>query len=213
MHHSASFKKLGSNPIRPKECTLPTPAFNDRLEWIRQEILPHALSHQRIQNGHIIRLQNSPQLEATLDRLVELEAQCCSGLNIEHQMDSEGVNRTLRIQNVRGTQLEQALLAVLQAPKAGARDAGKPTNLLSHLLRAAGIGTTLAAALCCGVPAFISFAFGAEIALRFTGWDNPLAIATVALCTAAMIVLGFIALRKKFDRPNDRSPSSGCSHC
>ena len=65
-------------------CTLPATGLAGRLAWIRAEILPHAVSSEPSADGIVLQLDDAPGLAAKLDRLVELERDCCSGIAFEH---------------------------------------------------------------------------------------------------------------------------------
>jgi hypothetical protein len=74
-----------SGPPETPSCTLPPDALRERLDWIRSEILPHAVASERLADGVAWELDDVPDLAAKLDRLVELERECCSGMVLRHR--------------------------------------------------------------------------------------------------------------------------------
>ena len=65
----------------PDVCSLPPESLQERLAWIRAEILPHVRRTRELPNGLVFEVARRPNLEARLERLVELERECCSGLD------------------------------------------------------------------------------------------------------------------------------------
>jgi hypothetical protein len=63
-------------------CTLSPERLQERLAWIRDEILPHAQRSERLANGLAWELEAAPGLVEKLDRLVALERECCDGIEI-----------------------------------------------------------------------------------------------------------------------------------
>jgi hypothetical protein len=61
-------------------CSLSPERLRERLAWIRDEILPHACSSERLPDGVAWELEAVPGLAEKLDRLVALERECCSGI-------------------------------------------------------------------------------------------------------------------------------------
>ena len=66
-------------------CTLPPDALADRIAWIRDEILVHARSSERLTSGLAWELDGARGLAEKLDRLIALERQCCTGVVFEQR--------------------------------------------------------------------------------------------------------------------------------
>ena len=89
-------------------CTLSPQRLEERLAWIREEILPHARRSERLADGFAWELEAVPGLVDKLDRWIALERQCCGGLAFELEPGSEP--GTLRLE-VRGIDADAALAA------------------------------------------------------------------------------------------------------
>jgi len=100
----------GGDP--PAVCTLPADGLDERFAWIRREILPHAVETQRLTHGLAFELVAAPGLAATLDRLVALERECCSGLVFEPSQSA--APGRLRLE-VRGLEPDAEFFRQLQA--------------------------------------------------------------------------------------------------
>jgi hypothetical protein len=72
-----------TDPVAAGACSLPNDELRNRLAWIRSEILPHATRSERLENGRAWEFGRSPDVRAKLERLVELERACCSGLHFD----------------------------------------------------------------------------------------------------------------------------------
>jgi hypothetical protein len=64
-------------------CSLPPDALRERIAWIRDEILVHARSSERLESGLAWELERAPGLAEKLDRLIALERECCTGVVFE----------------------------------------------------------------------------------------------------------------------------------
>ena len=64
-------------------CTLGPDELADRLRWIREEILPHALGKERLEDGIAIEVSNAPGMSDRIDHWIELERACCDGIRFE----------------------------------------------------------------------------------------------------------------------------------
>jgi hypothetical protein len=93
------------------ECTLSTDRLAERLAWIRSQILPHAVRTERLESGVAWELDAAPGLAAKLDRLIELERECCEGIAFERA--ASPTPGCLRLE-VRGVDPDTAL-ALLEA--------------------------------------------------------------------------------------------------
>ncbi len=92
-------------------CTLSAGGLEERLAWIRAEILPHAVASEPSPDGIAWELEEAPGLVAKLDRLVALERECCSGIVIEHGPSPVAGRRRLEM---RGIDPRAAVFASLQ---------------------------------------------------------------------------------------------------
>ncbi len=157
-------------------CTLPPDGREQRLAWIRSEILPHAVDGERIEDGLAWEFDDAPGLAARLDRLVALERECCSGIVFEHQPSQTAGRRRLE---VRGIDPQAPIFANLQLEPAA------PGRVGPRLAKAAGMGTLVSFFVCCVLPIAAAAALGAAAAAPFASLDNPWIIAAVALLTGA----------------------------
>lgn len=80
-HAERGARGPASDPARV--CTLPPAGLAERLAWIRQEILCHALERVRLERGWAFELACVPGLDEKLERLVALEGECCPGIAFE----------------------------------------------------------------------------------------------------------------------------------
>ncbi len=61
-------------------CNLSKHERQDRIEMIRNEILPQVKRSEELENGLAWEFEPTPDMQAKLERLVALERQCCGGL-------------------------------------------------------------------------------------------------------------------------------------
>lgn len=59
-------------------CSLPADALRDRIAHIRREVAPHVRRSDEIEGG--VAWEFDAGMRETLERLVALERECCSGL-------------------------------------------------------------------------------------------------------------------------------------
>jgi hypothetical protein len=154
-------------------CTLPADGLGERLAWIRSEILPHAITHERKSNGIAWELDDSPGLVAKIDRLIALEKDCCSGIVFEHRPSPTAKGR--RRLEVRGIDPRAAIVADLRVGP------GQPRRAGSGLARAVGLGSMFSLFVCCAIPFVAAALFGATAAAPFASLDRPWVIASVAV--------------------------------
>ena len=64
-------------------CSLDRAELDERIAWIRQELLPHVEGRVRLEGGVALELRDGPGIEAKLDHWIELERACCGGLSWE----------------------------------------------------------------------------------------------------------------------------------
>lgn len=62
-------------------CTLPPESLHDRIAWIREAVLPHASRSRGLEDaeGRVWIFEASEERRRQLERLVELERDCCRG--------------------------------------------------------------------------------------------------------------------------------------
>ena len=82
----------------PDACTLTPPELKDRLAWIRQEILPHALGRAELEGGVAWRFGADPGVREKLLRLVALESDCCNSDAIRFSLHEEPEALRLEVQ-------------------------------------------------------------------------------------------------------------------
>lgn len=80
-HVNRDQEGVGRDPA--EDCTLSADGMSDRLAWIREQIVPHAIHMVRLDQGLAFELAPVPGLSAKLDRLIELETECCSDIVFE----------------------------------------------------------------------------------------------------------------------------------
>ena len=163
--------RVGLDPLAI--CTLSADALEERLAWIRSEILPHAVASERSPDGIVWELEDAPGLAAKLDQLVALERECCSGIVFEHAASSTNGRRRLEVCGV------DPRAAVFASPQIEL-DPGEPRllgGLGRRLARAAGFGTLLSLLVCCALPIAAVALFGAAAAASLASLDDPWVIA------------------------------------
>jgi len=152
-------------------CALPPRDLQERLEWIRREILPHAVDSQRTGSGRAIELEAAAGLEWKLERLIEAESECCSGIDFERVASAIPGRVGLEI---RGVDPDAAIFATL----ADVRPSGGPTSPAPRFAKAAAIGVLGSVFVCCVLPIGAGALLGGT-ALSFL--DAPLPIGIGAL--------------------------------
>jgi len=153
-------------------CDLPPEGRAERLTWIRDEILPHAVATERGASSVAWELDDAPGLAAKLDVLVERERACCSGITFRHR-PSVAAGR-LRLE-VLGVDPDATVFAPLHV------EGGAPARLGGRVASAAGVGTLLGILVCCALPIAAASLFGAAAAAPFATLDQPWIIAGAAL--------------------------------
>jgi hypothetical protein len=148
-----------------------------RMAWIREQILPHAVATVRLARGLAFELDAAPGLAAKLDQLVDLERDCCSEIVFE-RVASETPGR-LRLE-VRGIDPQAAVFRSLDGPSVGARAKG------SRLAKAAGAGVVVSLVLCCVLPIAAGALLGAAAA-PLAGLDGPGPLAAAAVAGGAAV--------------------------
>ena len=94
-------------------CTISNQHLDERLAWIRGEILPHVVAREPLDGGLAFELRAVPELADRLDRWIELERACCSGLAFERVPGQRPGHIRLEI---RGIDPEASVLSALGGP-------------------------------------------------------------------------------------------------
>ncbi|MCP5058938.1 MAG: hypothetical protein GY937_19725 [bacterium] len=162
--------------IDPAEiCTLPPDGMQDRLAWVEREILPHAIETVPIENGLALELTAAPGLAEKVDRLIELESDCCSSITWQRVERRESDHLRLEILGVKpDAEIFRSLNVPQTAPGRQSRRLGK----------AAGFGVLSSFVVCCVLPIAAGALFGAAAAPP-TGLDEPAPLAAGALLGGA----------------------------
>jgi hypothetical protein len=138
------------------------------MAWIHKEILPHAIEIVRLEGGLSFELASAPGLAASLDRLIELERACCTGIVFERLASTTPSRMRLEI---RGIDPDAAVFPSLRAP---VQNAGP------RLAKAAGIGVLASLFVCCILQIGAAALLGAAAA-PLTALDGPGPIAAGSL--------------------------------
>jgi len=183
--------------LDPSEvCTLPPDGLAERMAWIHEEILPHAIETVRLEGGLSLELASAPGLAASLDRLIELERACCTGIVFE-RLESTTPSR-LRLE-IRGIDPDAALFRSLRTP---VQEAGP------QLAKAAGIGVLASLFVCCLLPIGAGALLGAAAApLAALDGPGPIAAGALVGSTAAWWWLG---RRRTREAGGEDPPSTAC---
>jgi hypothetical protein len=190
----------GGPDLDPQEiCTLSGNEVDERLTWIRDEILPHATRTVRRSRGLDIELEMAPGLGAKLDRLVALERECCAGISFERADGPEPGRHRLEI---RGADPNAAIFRPLLAV-----DESMPTKS-SRAARAAGVGVLASLFVCCVVPLAAGALIGSAAA-PLAGLDHPAPIAGGALM-GGFAAWWWMGRGPKHGRSEGASGSTGC---
>lgn len=156
-------------------CNLPPEGLEERLAWIRSEILPHAVASERGADSVAWELEDAAGLVAKLETLVAAERECCSGIAFTHTAGATPGTRRLE---VRGLDPESAIFGSLPV---GATAPG----LGGRVAKAAGIGTLVSLFVCCVLPIALGGLFGAAVAAPFASLDQPWVIGVAFVLFAA----------------------------
>ena len=166
-------------------CSLPSEELQIRFRMIREHILPHVRRTEELDNGFAWECDHSPEMREKLARLVEMERQCCSGLDFDLQ-EPAGSN-VLRLE-VHGIDPRSKALDALRGP--GRRDAANDGGMLARAAKAGGIGVAGAFLVFCGLPIAVAAIAGAAVAAPLAGLESPFALAGGSLvfgCAAWML--------------------------
>ena len=126
---------------------------------------PLAVESVRLERGLALELDGAPGAAEKLDRLIELERECCSGIEFERMA---GTTRGgLRLE-IRGIDPDASLFRPLRLPAAS-------ESLRARLAKATGLGVTASLFVCCVLPVAAVALLGAAAA-PLTSLDGPVPI-------------------------------------
>jgi hypothetical protein len=157
-------------------CTLPRDGLNERMAWLRDEILPHARGTERLESGLAWELEMAPGLSEKLDHLIALERECCRGIVFE-RMDAS-VPGMLRLE-VRGIDPDAAVFRTLQVQREYDR------ARWALLAQAGGLGVPLSFVVCCVLPLLAAALVGSAAVAPLVVLDQPWVIGLGTLPTTA----------------------------
>jgi hypothetical protein len=149
--------------------------LQQRLAWVRSEILPHAVASERGTDSVAWELEDAPGLARKLDGLVAAERECCAGIVFTHAAGATPGRRRLE---VRGVDPDAAVFSALQLEDATA-------SLGGRVAKAAGIGTAVSLLVCCVLPVALGGLFGAAVAAPFASLDQLWVIGAAFVLFAA----------------------------
>jgi hypothetical protein len=180
--------EAGLDPLAA--CTLPPEGLEERLAWIRSEILPHAITSERGADGVAWELEGAPGLTEKLDRLVAAERECCSGIVFTHAAGATPGGRRLE---VHGVDPDAAVFSAQQNERA-------TPSLSGRVAKAAGIGTAVSLLICCVLPVALGGLLGAAVAAPFASLDQPWVIGAAFVLFAAA-TFGWQSRRRASTQP------------
>jgi hypothetical protein len=201
--------KTDSNAIDPLEvCTLPAEELDERLAWIRAELLPFAVASERCENGIRVEFavgaeagaESGTEVAAKLETLVALERECCS--EIEFRLGPVAKNGRRRLEII-GVDPNAAIFANLVGPQIA------ETRIVARLAKSVGFGTALSVFVCCVLPLAIAGVIGASAAKGLARLDHPLPIAIAGLLFAGVFFVWQTRRRAALDAPRPTSVACG----
>jgi hypothetical protein len=193
-------------------CTLSAAELDERLAWLRAEILPYAVTSESHANTVAWEFDDAPGLGAKLDQLVALERECCSGIEFVHTPSATPARHRLEVRGVDPQALVFAALAPESEPPLPSTGPTALKTNVGHLPRrlakAVGFGALMSALVCCVLPAALAGLFGATVAAPFVALDDPAVIA------AGLVVFGGVLFALETRRRASRlAASEGAGSC
>lgn len=158
-----------SSPTLEEVCSLPRPTLEQRLALVRREFLPHVLRSQQLEDGVRWEFPDEPGQVTRLERLIELERACCSGISFALER-GEGLWLAIR-----GIDPNAELFASLERAAAP-----QPTGL-ARFAKAGGLGMAISFVVFCVVPIGVAAVAGAAVAAPLAGLESPLSLGLGAL--------------------------------
>lgn len=165
-----------------KICTLPPDDLTERLGWIERAILPDVVAFSRCENARTLELNAAPGLAWKLERWIEAERSCCSGITLE-ALASDTPGRT-RLE-IRGIDPDAPIFLQLEARLEHA----PPKRRGARIVAALGLGTLGALLVCCVLPLAAVALLGGSVTM-LTALDAPVPIAIVAIAIAGATWVG-----------------------
>jgi hypothetical protein len=179
-------------------CTLPPDEITARLDWIQSRILPHAVRSEAMPDGVALELADAPGLAANLDRLVELERACCSGIEIVHTASASAGQRRLE---AHGADPNAPVFKLLRVKPT------EPPDLAGRIAKATGLGAVTGFLVCCVLPVGLAALLGATVAAPFASLDQPWIIAAVS----ALSAVAAFRWQRRARKPGPALPAAGSS--
>ncbi|GEM_PF-2178732 len=189
-------KSVGAGLDPVDVCNLSRAELDERIAWVRGELMPHVVGRVRIPGGVALEIRNESGLEATVDHWLELERSCCGPLSWERRATSEPSRVRVEIGGVNPDGPMFARLPLLE----GLED--EAASRWRRIAGASGIGSAIAVFVCCGLPMLLVPLLGAGAVGGFLrALDQPLPIALVA---AGVTFLAWRAMQRRA-RPAEAS--------
>jgi len=86
-----------TTPIERGVCNLEPTELSARLAMIRGDVLAHVTRRERVSRELVLEFRGDPGMRGRLERLVDLERQCCSSLNFRLQeLPGDGFRLSIR---------------------------------------------------------------------------------------------------------------------
>ena len=195
MTSEASVGSIARDLAARNVCSLSPEELAQRLELIRREIQPGVIARADLPDGVAWEFENHPEMRARLERLAELERECC-GVGLEFRVRDDAEAGRLRFE-IHGSEAG-AFRAVLGDSAAASAPASRP-GVLRRLAKATGFGVAASLFVCCVIPIGVATVAGAAIAGPLLELDHPLVIG------AGTAVFGTAVWRLEPSKPLTRS--------
>ena len=151
-------------------CTLSPDELAERIEWIRQKIVPQTLGRERLTDGVAIEFVDTPGMSETIDQWIELERVCCSEIPWNRRPSETSGQIRLEIRGVNPDGEFFSSLPLLRDVSQPNEKLPKLPSRFGRLLKAGGFGATVSYFVCCVLP------FGLVTVLKVTVLAAPLAM-------------------------------------
>ncbi len=147
-------------------CSLPPVEREERAAAIRADLREQVQQERALSDGHAWAFPGTPELRAQLERWIEAERVCCSGLDFGLREDGERL----------------WLEVTGQGPLRGVQ-----AKSWRRVLRAGGTGVVGAWLLLCGLPMALAAVVGTAAVAPLARLDRPLALSLAALAIAGAV--------------------------
>ena len=162
-------KTVLTGPLRAL-CSPSDSQLTDRMAENRRDIMPLVRRINKNDTGFSLELNGSPGLKPKVERIIELERQCCVGaLQFDLREHTQDDGLTLE---VKGINLPLGTLENLFNEIKGPSDTSTQGPRLRRVLRSGGIGIVGALVVFCGIPLGLAALLGASAASYSTKLDN-----------------------------------------